>query len=122
MATISEAMAIAVEHHERGRLQAAELIYRQILAANPHQADAWHLLGVLAHQLGRHEAAIEHIERAIALAADTAVYHGNLGMAYHALQRTAEAVACYRRALELRSKLRRCRLQYGQCLEGRGKA
>jgi hypothetical protein len=32
MATISEALAIAIQHHQAGRLQAAEQIYRQILA------------------------------------------------------------------------------------------
>ena len=37
MATISEALAIAVQHHQAGRLQAAEQIYRQILAAQPNQ-------------------------------------------------------------------------------------
>ena len=50
MATIPEALAIAIQHHQAGRLPAAEQIYRQILAADPKQPDAWHLLGVLAHQ------------------------------------------------------------------------
>ena len=52
MATISEALAIAVQHHQAGRLQAAEQIYRQILAVEPNHADAIHLLGVIAHQVG----------------------------------------------------------------------
>ena len=67
MATISEALAIAVQHHQAGRLQAAEQIYRQILAVEPNQADALHLLGVIAYQVGKHEAAVEYIRRAIAL-------------------------------------------------------
>jgi protein O-GlcNAc transferase len=52
MATIPEALAIAIHHHQNGRLQAAEQIYRQILQAEPDEADALHLLGVLAHQVG----------------------------------------------------------------------
>jgi nucleotidyltransferase/DNA polymerase involved in DNA repair len=40
MATISEALATAVQHHQAGRLQAAEEIYRQILAVDPDHADA----------------------------------------------------------------------------------
>ena len=36
MATISEALAIAVQHHQAGRRQAAEQIYRQILAVDPN--------------------------------------------------------------------------------------
>ena len=61
MATISEALAIAVQHHQAGQLQAAEQIYRQILAVDPNQADALHLLGVIASQTGQHEVAVEFI-------------------------------------------------------------
>ena len=61
MATISEALAIAIQHHQAGRLQAAEQIYRQILAVEPNHADAIHLLGVIAHQAGKHELAVQYI-------------------------------------------------------------
>ena len=72
MATISEALAIAIQHHQAGRLQAAEQIYRQILAVEPNQADAIHLLGVIACQAGKYEAAVEYIERAIRLKGNAA--------------------------------------------------
>ena len=101
MATIPEAITLALEHHQAGRLQAAEQIYRQILAAEPQQPDALHLLGVLLFQTGHHAAAIEHIGRAIALKADVASFHCNLGEAYRALGKLPEAEACYHRALEL---------------------
>ena len=81
MATISEALAIAIQHHQAGRLQAAEQIYRQILAVEPNHADAWHLLGVIASQLGKHEMAVEYIGRAIALNGNVAAVHYNLGNA-----------------------------------------
>src|SRR5208337_1362163 len=102
MATIPEAFAIAVQHHQAGRLQAAEQIYRQILAIEPNHADAIHLLGVIAGQVGKHEVAVEYIGRAIGLQGNEAAFHDNLGEAYRALHRTSEAVACYRRALELK--------------------
>ncbi len=102
MPTISETFAIAIQHHQGGRLQAAEQIYRQILAAEPNQPDALHLLGVIAHQVGKHEVAIETIGRAIRLQGSVASYHNNLGEAYRALRRISEAVACYRRAVELK--------------------
>jgi tetratricopeptide (TPR) repeat protein len=101
MATISEALAIAIEHHQAGRLQAAEQIYRQILAVQPNHADAWHLLGFLAHQVGRHEVAVEYIQRAVDFNGAEATFHNNLGEAYRALRRVPEAIGCYRRALEL---------------------
>jgi predicted O-linked N-acetylglucosamine transferase (SPINDLY family) len=102
MATISEALAIAARHHQAGRLQAAEQIYRQILAVEPNHADAMHLLGVMASQLGKHVMAVEYIGRAIGLKGDVAAFHNHLGTAYLALRRIPEAVACYRRALELK--------------------
>ena len=87
MATISEALAIAIQHHQAGRLQAAEQIYRQILAAEPNHADALHLLGVIASQMGKHEAAVEYIGRAIRVEAGMRLLPYNLGEAYRALRR-----------------------------------
>ena len=65
MATISAALTIAIEHHQAGRLPMAEEIYRRILAVEPNHPDALHLLGLVEHQTGRQEQAIEHIGRAI---------------------------------------------------------
>ena len=100
-AAISEQLSLAVRHHQGGRLQRAEIAYRQILAVDPNQVDAIHLLGVIAHQSGKHEIAIQYIRRAIGLAGNQAAFHCNLGAAYYALGRIPEAVTCYRRALEL---------------------
>jgi len=102
MATISEALAIAIQHHQGGRLQAAEQIYRQILDAEPNQADAIHLLGLIAHQVGKHGIALEYIGRAIELKGNEATFHSDLAGVYVGLRRLPEAVACYRRALELK--------------------
>jgi predicted O-linked N-acetylglucosamine transferase (SPINDLY family) len=102
MASLPEALAVAVRHHQAGRLQAAEQLYRQILAAQPDHPGALHLLGVVAQQTGRHEAAVEYIEKAIALDGRQPPFHNNLGEAYRALRRTPDAIASYRRALELK--------------------
>ena len=58
MPTTAELFETAVQHHQAGRLETAEQIYRQILAVEPDRADAVHLLGVLAHQSGKHEMAV----------------------------------------------------------------
>jgi predicted O-linked N-acetylglucosamine transferase (SPINDLY family) len=120
MATISEALAIAIQHHQAGRLQVAEQIYRQILAAEPNHADAMHLLGVIAHQAGKHEVAVEYIRRAIALEGSTAAFHCNLGGAYQALRRIPEAVACHRRALELQPDFAEAHHNLGNALKDQG--
>ena len=77
-------------------------IYRQILAVEPNHADALHLLGVIAHQAGRHGIAAEYIRRAIGVNGNAAVFHINLGNVLTDQGNLDEAVACYRRALELK--------------------
>jgi hypothetical protein len=102
MATIPEAFAVALEHHQAGRLAAAEQIYRQILAVDPNQPDAIHLLGVIAHQVGKPAIAVEYIERAIRLNGTDGIFHCNLGNAFLAQGKLVEAIACCRRGLKLR--------------------
>ena len=121
MATISDALATAIQHHQAGRLQSAEQIYRQILLADPNQAAAIHLLGVIALQVGKPEIAIEHIERAIRLQGNEAAFHNNLGEAYRVLHRIPEAVACYRRALALNPNLAEANNNLGNALKEQAK-
>ena len=70
MPTTPEALATAVEHHQAGRLHEAEPFYRLVLADDPQNIQALHLLGLLSYQLGRRAAALEFIDRAAADARD----------------------------------------------------
>jgi protein O-GlcNAc transferase len=120
MATISEAFALALQHHRAGRLQDAEAIYRQILAVEPNCADAIHLLGVLAHQAGNDAIAVQYIQRAIGLNGNSAAYHLNLGNALKDLGKLDEAVACYRRALALKPDFAGAHNNLGNALKEQG--
>ena len=55
----------ALRHHQAGRLHPAELLYRQVLAANPRHADSLHLLGLIADQAGFRDQAEALIRRAV---------------------------------------------------------
>ena len=122
MATISEAFALAIQHHQGGRLDAAEQIYRLILQAEPNHADAIHLLGLIAHQRGYQQLAVEYIGRAIALNGDVAAFHNNLGSVYGAMRRIPEAVACFRRALKLKPDYAEAYNNLGNALKDQGKS
>ncbi len=92
----------AVRLHQNGLLAEAERIYRQLLADDPHHAPALHLLGVIHHQRGDHQVALDLIARAIALAPTKAVYQNNYGAALLSLGRYAEARDAFERALSIR--------------------
>ncbi|MGU7782579.1 tetratricopeptide repeat protein [Burkholderia sp. PU8-34] len=87
--------------HRSGRLADAEHGYRAALAANPADADALHLFGVLRHQQGQHAEAAELVGRAVALRPDDAALQLNLGNALKALGRLDEAIDRFRNALTL---------------------
>jgi protein O-GlcNAc transferase len=98
---VGQTFAMALEHHQAGRLPAAKELYRQVLQIDPRHADATHLLGVVAGQMGDHADGAEYIARAIELAPGQGDYYLNLGEAYRALKKFPEAVASCRRAVEL---------------------
>jgi Tfp pilus assembly protein PilF len=101
---IPDAIALAADHQQAGRLARAENVCRQILQATPDDPDALHLMGVITHSKGNVAAAIELIKRAIAGDARKSLYHSNLGEIYRRLGRTPQAVASGRRAMMLDPK------------------
>lgn len=102
MLTISEAINRGVEFHQRGQLDQAEQLYRQVLAADARQADAWHLLGLIAHVRGDQTTALEQITRAIELDGRQPSFHNHQGEVYRALARLDEAEQSCRQALRLK--------------------
>jgi len=78
--TIQQAIDLGVEHHNAGRLPEAENVYNQILQAEPDQPVALHLLGVIAHQVGKNDIAVDLISKALAIKPDFAEAHYNLGL------------------------------------------
>jgi predicted O-linked N-acetylglucosamine transferase (SPINDLY family) len=101
--TLDEALQLALQHHRAGRLAEAEPIYRQVLAQQPDHPDALHLLGLIAHQVGRHADARVLIERAIARQRATAPadWHLHLGEARRGAGDRSGAEAAFRAAIQL---------------------
>jgi protein O-GlcNAc transferase len=97
--TIAEAYALAMQHHQSGNLLQAEQIYRLILQADPNEANAHHLLGVVACQRGQADQGVQSIRRAIALFPTATAFHCNLGAALESLGQSEEAAASFRQAL-----------------------
>src|SRR5687768_345962 len=77
--SLPDALVLALQIHRRGHLVEAEILYRKITEAVPDYADAHHFLGVLMHQRGNSDAAVELIDRSIALNPGEPNYYNNLG-------------------------------------------
>ncbi len=86
---------------QSGRLREAESAYRGALKADPDNADALHLLGTIAYQAGKPDAAVALIQRAIQINPRNANYHNNCGPAFRTLNQYEQAIASYRAALAL---------------------
>lgn len=91
----------ALQLHQAGQLDRAQRLYQQLLAAQPDNADALHLLGVALHQKGDHTRAVQLINRAIALQPGVAAFHCNLGEILRVTGQFERAVACFQTALRL---------------------
>jgi tetratricopeptide (TPR) repeat protein len=98
---MSHAFNNAVQLHRQGKLDQAELIYRQILDETPDNADALHLLGVVAHQRGQFGRALTLIRKAVSLAPDSGTYYCNLAEACRMSGDVNGAEAAARKAIAL---------------------
>lgn len=103
-------------------MQLAEQICRQVLTVAPRNAPAWHLLGVIAYQIGNYPVAAEQIARAVELSPTTVGAHNNLGLALHALGRLEAALASYERALELKPDSAEVHNNLGNVRKDQGRA
>jgi tetratricopeptide (TPR) repeat protein len=110
----------ALQYHQAGHLDEARRIYQDLLRADRDSADAWHLLGVLAHQQRQHDRAAEMIGRAVALNPGASLYHANLAEVYRALGRLDRAEDCCRTALCLQPDYPEAANSLGLILLARG--
>jgi predicted TPR repeat methyltransferase len=99
--TVEEAVEIAIGLHRDNRLVEAEVVYREILEVQPDHPAVLHYAGVLAHQTGRSDDAVQLIEKSLILVPDRADWHSNLGIVQQGRGKLDEAIAAYHRAIEL---------------------
>jgi tetratricopeptide (TPR) repeat protein len=94
-----------IQLHQSGRLDEAESGYRKLLAEDPENAEALHLLGILRAQRGDLAEAYELVRRASELAPDNAACRHTLGEMYLSEGRLDEAQQAYDRARQLNPNL-----------------
>ncbi|HEX4327180.1 MAG TPA: tetratricopeptide repeat protein [Burkholderiales bacterium] len=99
--SIDQALQLAAGHVQAGRLAEGELLCQKVLELDPDNAQALHLLGVVAHLAGKQGVALALIEKALRCQPDHAQAHYNLGVVLSVLRRPEAALAAYRQAVAL---------------------
>ncbi len=117
----ADLFAEATRCHEAGQWQDAERLYRSVLAADPRHAEALHQFGVLAHQNGRNDVAVDLVKRAIDLAPTTAIFYNTLGGALLATDHAADAVAAFESGLRIEPSSIEIRNNLASAFQAQGK-
>jgi predicted O-linked N-acetylglucosamine transferase (SPINDLY family)/ADP-heptose:LPS heptosyltransferase len=116
----NDSYARALQHQAMGNREEAEALCRRILDDDPVNANALNLLGMLAHQSGRNDIAIDYLRRAVAANPRDGMLPYNLGVAYQVLGRAAEAIASYQVALRLNPNHAEAHNNLGRAFLGQG--
>ncbi|MEH2565809.1 tetratricopeptide repeat protein [Bradyrhizobium sp. AZCC 2289] len=115
-----QTLAAAMAHHRAGRLAEAERLYQSVCDSDPDNARAFHLYGVVAHQLGRPDA-VSLLDRAVTLDPDFAEAHNDRGVILAANGSFADAIPCFERAVALNPGYIEARNNLGRGLRSLGR-
>jgi protein O-GlcNAc transferase len=101
IATLNQAVAA----HRAGDLSRAESLYKLVLASDPKQFDAMHMLGIVAGQRGDYREGVRRITEALNIRPNATDGYINLGRMQAELKDHAGACVSYSKALSLNPNL-----------------
>ena len=122
---IDEMLNKAISHHNDGSYQKAGTLYKNILKISPHNADANHLLGLVALVTGKHQQAIQLISKIVTgekvkptrFSTPSQVLN-NLANAYHTGGQLQKAAQLYQAAIVLEPEYIEALFNLGNTLQG----
>lgn len=94
----------AINLYQAGRLAESGASYAQLCAQDPHDAEAWSMLGVIKGRLGSALEAEKCLRRALKIEPENAPAWSNLGTLLQHLGRLEESATCFQRALSINPK------------------
>src|ERR1700722_4737771 len=106
---------------QRGDAAAAVELFDKAIKINNTVAEYHYNVALAWRALNRNDHVAIHLERAVALRADHALAHLNLGNVRREQGRLADAVACYERALAVSPNLAVARFNLGNVLSDQGR-
>jgi Flp pilus assembly protein TadD len=118
--SLGELMREAQRACEAGEPERAEPLFRQILAANPKDAQAWHMLAIITLRAGRAGEAVESSRRAHHLERRNHLFLNTLGVSCAEAGDLEEAARAFLRALKERPTYAEAHYNLGKLHEKRG--
>jgi tetratricopeptide (TPR) repeat protein len=112
---------MGLDRHKSGDLRSAAAVYEEVLRRDPKNAEALHLLGLVAYQAGQPLPAIDFMSQAIVLSPYAAAMYGNRGLALAAAGRQEEALADYDQAIAMQPDLAAPHHNRGVALQALGR-
>jgi len=107
--------------YQEGKTQQAEKICQQVLANYPLNAEAIHILGVIAHGESKHNIAVGFIKRAIELDPKQSAFYNNLGNVLREQEILDESAQAYSKAIQLQPNSAEIYNNLGVVLQEQGK-
>ena len=99
--TVEQALELADAHYHEGRLPEAENVYQQVLKKYPDQHVALHMLGLIAHNVGKNEIALQLITKAVTIKSDYFDAQNNLGIVRQSLGNDGESISSFKKAVSI---------------------
>lgn len=105
-------------HHQQGQLALATARYREVIARQPRNFDALHLLGLLSLQAGDAANAVPLLQRAAKVNPADAATQSLLGVALQSSGQPAASIEFFERAVRLQPKNAEFHYNLGKALRG----
>src|ERR1700676_1514044 len=114
-------LALAIQHHEAGRLDHAEQLYQGISAADRRDTEVIYLLGVLCCDLGLFDAACKFLDEALAITPEFPEARRQLAVALNGLADLKSSAGLLKEAKALLQRANELVPHDPQTLQGLGR-
>lgn len=112
---------LALNFHQQGNVDQAELIYRKVLNTNPQHKHAWSNLGTIQSRKGKLEEAVKCYQKALEIDQQFSECWFNLGNCLRRAMNPAGAEAAFLQALKHNPSLYGAAVALGQSMTEQGK-
>jgi protein O-GlcNAc transferase len=110
----------ALRHYMDGDTSSAEALCQEVLSNRPEDAEAIHLMGLIARRRGSHDLAMVRMVRAISIAPSNPAFYNNLGNILRDRGELGTAAENYRKALVLKPDSAETRYNLGLVCQVQG--